>query len=46
MAKFVCKECGFKFQGVKKRCPYCSKDAVIEEQDAEQLIKEVGDILE
>ncbi len=50
MGKFVCKECGYrtstKMNYHPKRCPYCSKGSLEEEQDAEKLIKEVEEILE
>jgi len=46
MVKFICKECGYKTDGeAGKICPYCSKKTIEKEQDAEELIKEVEEIL-
>ena len=49
MAKFVCKNCKYRFEGdgesKNKICPYCGKKDIKEEQDAEELIEEVGEIL-
>jgi len=49
MVKFICKRCGYNFEGKlgykPRRCPYCSQEAVEEEQDAEEIIKDVERIL-
>lgn len=49
MTKMICKSCGYRFDNKTnykvKICPYCSKKAIVEEQDAEELIKEVEDII-
>lgn len=49
MAMFLCKACGYKFEGKlgyrPRRCPYCSKEGVEEEGDAENILKEVEDLL-
>jgi len=49
MAKLICKNCGYRFEGeeeVKIKCPYCDKKEIEEEKDAEELIKDVEKILE
>jgi rubrerythrin len=47
MKKFICKECGYKFENEnKKNCPYCGKKETEEEKNAEELIEEVKNILE
>jgi len=47
MARFVCKNCGYKLEdGKGGRCPYCSMESLEKEQEAEKLIKEVEKILE
>jgi rubrerythrin len=47
MTKFICKECGYKTDNASLEiCPYCSKKSIKKEQDAEELIKEVEEILE
>ncbi len=49
MANMICKSCGYRFDDKTnyrvKICPYCSKKTVEEEKDAEELIKEVENIL-
>ena len=47
MTKFICKECGYRFDSeMGKKCPYCSKESTEKEQNAEELIKDVEEILE
>jgi len=48
MAKFVCKECGYRLEGnpTKKMCPYCSKETLREEPDAGDILDEVEKILD
>jgi len=46
MTRFICKDCGYKFESAEKKCPYCSKDNVEEEKNAEELIKDIEKILE
>ncbi len=49
MGKFYCKECGYRFKTKHnyepKRCPYCGKEKIEAEKDAEKLVKEVEEIL-
>ena len=47
MGKFICKQCGYKTENPegKKRCPYCDKVGLEEEQDAEEILKEIEEIL-
>ena len=44
MAKFICKDCGYRFESesekIRKRCPYCGKITIIKEPSAEDLLKE------
>ena len=46
---FVCKGCGYRFEGKlgykPKKCPYCSEESIGEEQGAQELLKEVEDLL-
>lgn len=50
MVIFLCRECGYRFEGKlgyrPRRCPYCSKEKIEEESDAENILKEVEDLLE
>lgn len=48
MGKFVCKECGYKIEKTEKLrvCPYCNKESLEEEQDAEKLVEEIEEILD
>ncbi len=43
MAKFVCINCGYRFESDtgKKRCPYCGREDVEEEKSAEELVEKV-----
>lgn len=49
MVKFVCKNCKYKFKRELdeevEKCPVCNKENLEKEQDAEEIIKEVGEIL-
>ena len=47
MTKFRCRTCGFKFEyGQKpKKCPYCSKETIDNEETADDLIKDVDKII-
>ena len=49
MTKFICKNCNYRFETKleykPKRCPYCNKDSVDEDQTAEKLLEEINDIL-
>lgn len=42
MARFVCKNCGFRTENSKgdKRCPYCDRISLEREPNAEELLKE------
>jgi len=38
--KIVCKNCGYRFEAEKmKKCPYCNKEDLEEEQSAEELVE-------
>jgi len=42
MVKFVCINCGYRFESEKgKRCPYCGGEDVEEEKSAEELVEKV-----
>lgn len=42
MAKFICNECGYRFDATKiKECPYCGKEEIEKEKSAEELIDNV-----
>ncbi len=47
MTKLICKGCGYRIDGNKanKKCPYCSKESLEEEKDAEELLEEVNKII-
>ncbi|MGD9276231.1 MAG: rubredoxin [Candidatus Pacearchaeota archaeon] len=42
MVKFVCEECHYKFEGkienVPRKCPYCGKEGIVKEPNAQDLI--------
>jgi DNA-directed RNA polymerase subunit RPC12/RpoP len=44
MAKFNCKECGYRYEADSdqkgKKCPYCGKQTIIKEPPAEELVEE------
>ena len=42
MIKFVCKECNFRLESEneKRKCPYCGKETLMREPDANELLKE------
>tara|TARA_Y100000310_G_C20265333_1_gene615531 strand:- start:72 stop:224 length:153 start_codon:yes stop_codon:yes gene_type:complete len=50
MTIFLCKNCGYKFEGKlgynPRKCPYCSEENIAEEGRAEDILKEVEDLLE
>lgn len=54
MVRFVCQKCTFRFspKNLEKkeppaRCPYCDTEGtVIVEQSAEELVKDIDDIIE
>jgi len=47
MVRFICKECGYKTEGEGlKKCPYCDKSGLQEEQTASDLLNEVEKVLE
>lgn len=44
MVKFVCAECGYRFESEEKklmRCPYCSGERVENEKSAEELVDNI-----
>lgn len=49
MVKFFCKNCGYRFETKlrykPRRCPYCAKEAVEEEQNAQEILNDIGDLL-
>jgi DNA-directed RNA polymerase subunit RPC12/RpoP len=44
MKKFVCNECGYRFESeteqTNKKCPYCGSMKIIKEPSAEDLLKD------
>jgi len=47
MVKWVCNGCNFRFDSENpKDCPYCGRDELEKEPDAEDLLNEVEEILE
>jgi len=38
MAGYVCKNCGFKTEMRTETCPYCDKNGLEKEKDAEELL--------
>ena len=42
MARFVCQDCGYRFESEKdaEKCPYCNKDKVEQEQTAGELLNQ------
>ena len=47
MVKWICTKCNFRFEaGNPKDCPYCGKASLEKEPSAEELLNEIGGILE
>ena len=46
--KYVCKDCSYRFNAnvLPKTCPYCNKEQIEEEKNAEELVEEVQDLIE
>jgi DNA-directed RNA polymerase subunit RPC12/RpoP len=44
MTNFICADCNYRFESKfvqpGKKCPYCGKDRVIKEPNAEELLDE------
>ena len=44
MTSFICLECNYRFESKSfqagKKCPYCGKERVIREPDADELLEE------
>ncbi len=42
MVKFVCRVCNYVFESktIPKKCPYCGKEGVVKDPDAQELINE------
>jgi len=44
MARFVCKDCNYRFESESnqtgKKCPYCRKERLIKEPSAEELLND------
>jgi len=41
MARFVCKNCGFRTGNNAGKCPYCDRNELVREQTAEELLEDV-----
>ena len=47
MVKWVCSGCNFRFESESpNECPYCGRDTLEKEPDAEELLDEVERLLE
>ena len=47
MVKFICTNCNYKFESENPSdCPYCGKDSLEKDKSAEELLEEVGRLLE
>jgi len=46
MARFVCKNCNYKFEKELKKCKFCGMDYLEEEKNAEELLEYVGGLLD
>ena len=47
MTKWVCTGCNFRFNSENaKECPYCGRNNIEKEPSAEDLLNEVGRLLE
>jgi len=43
MAKFVCKNCDYKFESKEiKKCPYCDNINITKDLDAEDLVEKIS----
>ncbi len=46
MARYVCKNCNYRFNGKNlKECGFCGMDCIEEEKSAEELIEEIERLL-
>jgi len=47
MVKFICSHCGYKKESEIniKKCPYCNKDSLERERNAEELVNEIDELL-
>lgn len=46
MIRCVCRNCNYRFESEKPReCPYCGMDEIEQEKSANELLKEVEDLL-
>lgn len=47
MKNWICKHCKFRFHSEKPRdCPYCGRDNLEMEKDADELLDEIGRIID
>ena len=48
MAKWACLSCNYRFDSEKvpKDCPYCGRDKIEKEKNAEELLGEIQDLLD
>ena len=47
MVKWICTHCNFRFEADKPNdCPYCGKKSLEKEPNAEELLDEIGGILD
>lgn len=46
MARFICKNCNYKFEGENiNECKFCGTDCIEEEKDASELLEEIEELL-
>jgi rubrerythrin len=44
MAKFICRNCGFRVEKDKiEKCPYCDRKSLEKEKSAEELLSDIGE---